>query len=460
MTMQTIIRKKPMKISLITLPILIVIYLAISMYFSNHFYYGSVINGINASYKTVEQVDKEMLTKSKTYTLDLKERNGVNEQIKATDIAFKYRGKDKIQALKEGQNPFMWIFAIFNLKASEIDGVVTYDDKLLKEQFDKLAVSDSKKTIEPQNASFKYSDNGYVILKEVKGNKVNSKQLYANVVNAIIKGETTIDLEKKNYYVNPKYTSTSQKVKDTKTLLNKYISSKITYSFAGGEEVLKGAIINNWLGVNKNLEITFDEEKMENYIKEIDDNYNTFGNQRNFATSLGTIVKVSGGDYGWLVDRTREVKDLIVDIKGGQTITKEPHYIQTAASHDTNDIGNTYVELNLTKQHLWFYKNGSLIVQGDVVTGDVSKNYATPAGVYVLQYKEKNATLKGEGYSTPVDVFMPFNGGIGIHDAIWRTKFGGKIYLTNGSHGCVNSPPILAKTIYENIDAKTPVVCY
>ena len=76
----------------------------------------------------------------------------------------------------------------------------------------------------------------------------------------------------------------------------------------------------------------------------------------------------------------------------------------------------------MTKQHIWFYKNGTLIVEGDVVTGDVSKNYATPTGVYKLQYKEKNATLKGEGYSVPVNVFMPFNGGIGIHDASWRSK--------------------------------------
>ena len=55
---------------------------------------------------------------------------------------------------------------------------------------------------------------------------------------------------------------------------------------------------------------------------------------------------------------------------------------------------------------------------------------------------------------------MPFNGNIGIHDAGWRNKFGGNIYLTNGSHGCINSPPNLANTIFNNIDASTPVICY
>jgi len=460
MALQTIIQKKPMKNSIIFFPIFIVIYLGISMYFSNHFYYGTVINGISASCKTVEEVDKEMLIKSKTYTLDLQERNGVKEQIKATDIGLEYNAKAKIQILKDSQNSFMWISAIFKSRDSEMDGIVTYDDKLLKERFDKLSLFDSKKMIEPKNASFKYSDKGYAIVKEIMGNKVNNKQLYANVVNAIIKGDTEVNLETKNDYMNPKYISTSAKVNNTKILLNKYVASKITYNFAGGSEVLNGSIIHGWLGVNKNLEITFDKDKMDNYVREVDDNYNTFGKQRNFATSLGTTVKIGGGDYGWLVNRLGEVDDLIVNIKAGQTLTKEPRYIQTAASHDINDIGNTYVEINLTKQHLWFYKNSSLVVQGDVVTGNVSLNCATPAGVYVLKYKEKNATLKGEGYSTPVDVFMPFNGGIGIHDASWRNKFGGNIYLTNGSHGCINSPPILAKTIFNSIDANTPVVCY
>ena len=462
MEIQTTIQKhkKPIKISIISFSIFIVLYLGISIYFSNHFYYGSIINGINASGKTVAEVNKALLIKSETYTLKLKERNGVSEQINASDINLKYNAKGKIQALKDNQNSFTGIFSLFGSKTSEINGIMTYDSKLLKEHFDNLSCFDSKKIIEPQNASFKYSNKGYIIINEVNGNKVNSKLLYANVVNAILMGETTINLDAKNYYINPMFNSTSSKVKSTKILLNKYIASKITYTSTGGKEVLDGSIIHNWLSVNEKLEITFDKDKVDKYVKKVDDNYNTVGKERNFVTSLGTTVKVSGGDYGWLVDSSGEVKDLIVAIKEGQIITKVPQYTQTAVSHNVNDIGNTYVEINITKQHLWFYKNGSLVVQGDVVTGNVSINDGTPTGVYRLKYKEKNAILKGEGYSVPVSEFMPFNGGIGIHPATWRNKFGGSIYLTNGSHGCINSPPSLAKKIYDNIDPNTPIICY
>lgn len=448
-----------LKVSIISI-IFLVLYLGISIYFSTHFYFGSKINSINAFGKTVEQLDQALALKCESYTLELIGRNGVTEQIKSADIGLKYNAKEKIQDLKDKQQPFRWIHALFSSKTAEIDGIVTYDEKLLKERFDKLSCFESKKIIEPKNANFKYSNKGYVIVNEVMGTKVNSKPLYINVKKAILSGETTINLEKKNYYVNPKYNSSSKEVLNTKILLNKYIASKITYTFTGGKEVLDGSTINNWITVNENLAISFDETKMKNYLAKVNDKYDTYGKQREFATSYGTTIKTSGGDYGWLVDRRGEVAELITIIKNGQTIAKEPRYLQTAITHEINDIGDTYVEINLTKQHMWFYKKGTLIAHGDVITGNVSRNFQTPVGVYSILYKQRNATLAGEGYSTPVAVFMPFIGGIGIHDATWKDEFGGNIYLTRGSHGCINSPPALAQKIFDNIDDGTPVVCY
>ena len=148
------------------------------------------------------------------------------------------------------------------------------------------------------------------------------------------------------------------------------------------------------------------------------------------------------------------------NIKNGEEIKKEPIYTQTALGTRDDDIGNTYVEINLTTQSLWFYKDGKLIVQGDVVTGNVSRGNGTPQGTYILNYKQKNATLKGSNYSSDVKYWMPFNCNIGIHDASWRSDFGGEIYKTSGSHGCVNAPEYLAKKIYENIEAGTPIICY
>lgn len=446
--------------TLILFFILLIFYFSMSIYFRNHFYFGSVIDSIDVSGKTVDELDKDLSAKIASYSLELEERGNVKEQIKAADIGLKYDGKGKSQSLKDEQNSSIWISSLFKSKESKMSKAVTYDEKLLKEQYDKLSCFNSNNIIQPKNASFTYSDSGYQVVKEVNGNKINKEILYSNVVNAIQSGETELNLETANCYENPAYTSDSQKVMDTKNILNKYIASKITYTYNGETEVLDGSEIHNWIQADENLTVTIDNKKVKSFVSELSGNYNTYGRKRDFATSLGTTVKVSGGDFGWRVNVSGEVNDLIAAIKDGQVINRQPKYSQTAVSHSSNDIGNTYVEINLTKQHLWYYKNGSLIVDGDVVTGNASKHNSTPAGVYRLKYKEKNATLNGEDYSTPVNFWMPFNGNIGLHDASWRKTFGGDIYMKSGSHGCVNAPRYLANTVFDNITAGTPVVCY
>ncbi len=84
----------------------------------------------------------------------------------------------------------------------------------------------------------------------------------------------------------------------------------------------------------------------------------------------------------------------------------------------------------------------------------------TPEGIYAMTYKTRNAILRGRGYATHVNYWMPFNKGIGLHDATWRSKFGGEIYARSGSHGCVNLPLEAAKSIYEYVGKGFPVICH
>ncbi|WP_246615378.1 L,D-transpeptidase family protein [Clostridium thailandense] len=426
----------------------------------NHFYFGSEINHINISGKTVDEVKEKMSTEILEYKLNLKERGGKSEQITAVDIALKHSSGGEYKNFKDKQRPLKWILAFFNTENLKMTDALIYNEKMLKESMEKLSCLDSRNIVEPKNPSFKYTDKGYVIIDEVSGNKINKDVLYDNVAKAVLKKEAVIDLEAVNCYVNPQYTSKSPRTIEIKNILNKYISSKITYTFGNRKELIDGSIINKWLKVNEDFEVIIDKEKERNYLNLLFNTYNTIGDTRNFVTTSGKAINVSGGDYGWLINTTGEIQNLNEAIREGKIITKEPAYIQTAFSHDKNDIGNTYVEIDMTKQHLWLYKNGLLIVHGDIVTGNASSNDLTPGGIYKLKYKEKNATLKGQDYSTAVAFWMPFNRGIGIHDASWRDEFGGKIYKTNGSHGCINSPYYLAKLIFDNIEAGNPVVCY
>ncbi|NME83345.1 peptidoglycan binding domain-containing protein [Clostridium sp. SM-530-WT-3G] len=441
-----------------SLCLLAAIYLGISAYFINHFYFGTTINCVNVSGKSVNEANEALEAQMNNYSIKLEGRNNMSDEIKGSDIDLSYDPKGQLEELKKQQNPLLWIVSLFKKENIELNGIVSFNDTLLNEQIDNLSVVKNKKVENPQNASFKYGSNGFEIVDEVKGNKIDIDALRQNVANAIMEGQETLDLD--DSYVKPEYTANSEKTAAAKDELNGYVKAKITYDFGDRNEVLDGSTISQWLDVDDDMNVIFNEKKVYSYVEGLARKYNTFGGNRNFTTTSGKQITVSGGNYGWIIDKSKEVKELINDIKEGKVEERQPEYSQTAISRDIDDVGNTYVEIDMTQQHLWYYKDGALVADGDVVTGNKALNHSTPVGTYRITYKEKNATLKGEDYESKVTYWMPFNGNIGVHDAIWRDKFGGQIYLTNGSHGCVNAPYALAEKIFNNIEAGIPVICY
>ena len=139
-----------------------------------------------------------------------------------------------------------------------------------------------------------------------------------------------------------------------------------------------------------------------------------------------------------------------------------------ANAYGYNDIGSTYIEVDMTDQHMYYYQGGSIIFDSDIVSGDIRyDDRATPPGIFTLYYKKSPDVLRGEKkpdgtyeYETPVTYWMPFNGGIGFHDATWQDYFGGDRYTYAGSHGCINMPLDAAATLYSIIDTNVPIVCF
>ena len=171
-------------------------------------------------------------------------------------------------------------------------------------------------------------------------------------------------------------------------------------------------------------------------------------------------VKIGGGDYGWVINKKGEAAQIVEDIKNGESVTREPKYEQRAFVEGADDIGNTYIEIDYTNQHLWYYKDGSLVVDSDLVSGNLNNGNGSPDGVFKVISRQSPATLKGEDYESDVTYFMPFAYNVGLHDASWRSSFGGSIYKNGGSHGCINLPYDAADTIYKNVELGTPVVAY
>lgn len=438
---------------------IVLAYLLVSIYFTNHFFFNTVINGADVSLKAHDEAEDIIRSYIKDYKLQLIERDGVTEEITGQDIGMQYNQKNSIFKIYHMQNPFKWVSPLFNSPKYYVSDLYAYDKSSLENKIIKLNCL-NKAVIEPKNVSFKYSSGSYEMIGEIYGNKINKGRLNEAVKMSILEGKTTLDLDKNLCYQNPKYTLSSDKTPQTKNLLDKYVSTKITYIFGSETEILDGNIINKWFNVDENLNVIINIKAALEYVQGLSKKYDTVGAARNFKTSIGKTVEVKGGLYGWKINRVAETKALLENIKLGQVLEKEPIYSQKALTRGENEIGNTYVEINITRQRLWFYKNGRLITQGAVVTGDSGKGHSTVLGIYTLNYKQKGATLTGPDYEAEVTYWMPFYGNIGIHDASWRYSFGGDIYKGNGSHGCVNVPLYLAKRIFENIEAGTPIICY
>lgn len=218
---------------------------------------------------------------------------------------------------------------------------------------------------------------------------------------------------------------------------------------------------------DKGADLPINEEEVEKFVQEFARKYNTVGKTREFTSLSGKKIKVSGGDYGFAVSQDKEIKQLVKDLKSGKEIKREPVWAMSGFVDysQTDDVGDTYVDISLADQHLWYFKDGKKVVDCPVVTGN-RYQHDTPTGTFSLSYKQRGATLRGDNgdgsrYESPVSYWMPFYGNYGMHDAPWRSSFGGKIFQGGGSHGCVNMPIPAAKKLFENLAEKNvPVIVH
>ena len=437
------------------------VYVGMSQKYKARFFPNTQINGVDASGKTAAEVQELIAEGVNGYTLTITERNNQTETIAGTDIKLYAEFDGSLEKMVAAQNPFAWLW---HMKQEEytIGTMVAYDDAALESQIRNLSCLDPEKAVEPVNAKISeyVSGQGYSIEPEQEGTAVEAEKLTQAVTGAIENLQDHLSLEEADVYKKPTVLKDDASLAEQLDKMNKYAKMSVTYQFGDSTETLNGDQIHAWLIANADGSVSVDSSKVSEYVSEMAKAHNTSNKAKTLKTSYGSTIQVSGGTYGWKINQAAETEALAAIIASGESTTREPEYSQKAASHGANDYGDTYVEINLTGQHLFFYKEGKLVVESDFVSGNLAKGWGTPAGSYPLAYKQKNAVLKGENYRTPVNYWMPFNNGIGMHDAKWRSSFGGAIYKTGGSHGCINLPPSVAKTIFDNISAGTPVICY
>lgn len=453
------------KLILTIIILLIASYLLGTVIYEDRYIPNTYLNGESISNKKETDVEEEITKKMKNYTLSIIKRELPTEVIFGDDIDYKGIIDTKFYDILKNQNKYLWFKNLLIAQNEEINIEYVYDKEKVKERLKKSDLFKEENLVEAEDAYITKSKSGFKIVPETKGTIVDIDKLYNKTIEFIDLEKSSLNLEQEGLYEEANITKDSVALKKQLEKFEEYSKFTITYDFSDRKEVINSNIYGEWISINEFGDLTFDEEQIRTYVKDLANKYDTLGKNVSFNTTNSGEITLKSDSYGWKIDVEKTIIQLREAIENKETITLEPVYTKKAISRSTDIIGNTYIEISLEEQNMWFYKDGKCLVDTPVVTGLPTEARQTEIGLYSLVSRETNrylGTYEVQGYSSYVNYWMPFNGGQGVHDSTWRddSEYGGTTYKTKGSHGCVNTPLDKVKIIYENIKTGYPVIVY
>ena len=447
----------------------------------------TTVNGYDVSDKTPAQVAQIMIADYSAPKVVLNEKGEEAASGSLADFGYTVDAsslQDQIEKVfsKQNEDIFALVESLMHGNSFDVTVPFVYDSSVLKSKVS--AASLPAERFPSVNAELKFDDkkSEYYIEPEIYGNEFEDAELQNYVkekLDQLVSGpgpgkDISVDFPE-SLYILPEVTSDDLQLNNLANLYNQFTKAKITYLFGSEKVVLDWNTIQKWVWI-ENGEAHLDEEAIYSYVVSLAAEYNTRYYPRTFNTSIGTTIYIEGdfNTYGYTVDEDAEFSQLLGDIKANTSTEREPIYYSTTmdgfatpvyyARDGKNDLAGNYVEVNLSMQHLWFYRDYQLVVESDLVSGCVAKKTETNTGVFPLAFKESPSTLSGDdgpnGYSVEVQYWMPFSDGQGLHDASWRGSFGGNVYQNSGSHGCINLPLYAAQAIYNQIQAGMAIIVY
>lgn len=445
------------------------IYIGLTAYYADSFMFGVFINGVYATGKTPEEINEKLLEREKEEPLTIVDKFDESISFELEQIDYEVTYLPGLKEIHKKQNPFLWFkglageYSNYSIEPEGIFNEEKLKKKLFETSFIKNAGDKSRIRVEIEKTR-----EGYQLVDTTK-NLLNKERALEAVSETLQKGESRINLKEKECYDEVEFT---KEMKDTFALWNKierFQSGKITYQIEEGrQEILDASITSDWILMDEEGEflldekgeLQLDEEKLKEFVGKLCDKYDTTKKDRQFQATRGDIVTVPAGTYGNKIDKKAETEYLMEAFAAKKEEIRTPVYSQRAWGEGEDDIGDTYIEVDMTEQKLYYYVQGRQVLSASVVTGCTGKGNGTPARACYIYYKQRNRVLRGEDYETPVDFWMAVYGNIGIHDAKWRGKFGGSIYKSNGSHGCINTPYKEVQKLYEMAEEGTPVMIF
>lgn len=441
-------------------------YVGLAFYYHNAFEYGTWINGIYCTGKSIEEVNEELKKQFHYEGVTIYDEQKNSYLIEADEIGYEYDFTESLKGYLAHQNAWTWFDCFWKIRQDEILPVISYVETDFDECFQSLPICQEEQE-KVRNISIVKTEQGY----ELVNNRINVLDLQeakTAVKETVLTAGETIDLKAADCYHDMELTAEMQRTMQEWEAVKDFQDCGIIYQIGEDRIPIDASVVCDWILLNEDGSFAWDEDgnlqlredAVSDFISGLAEVYDSVGISREFHATRGEVVTVEGGIYGNKLDQETEVAYLTDAFLTKKAEVHTPAYLQTGMFQGQDDIGSTYIEVDMTNQMMYYYKNGVLQIETPVVTGNTSRRMGTPSGVNYVYAKQTDRILRGEGYASHVNYWMPVKGNIGIHDAAWRGKFGGQIYETNGSHGCINTPYSAMSTLYEMVEIGTPVVMF
>lgn len=459
--------------------------------FKEKAFYGTKVMGEDVGGKTLPEIEQILSKKISEVKLSFL-IDGQNISVKPEEAGLYFeRGDSAKRALESGKKG-KWYEPYLNAGASLIyktgksvaaagfENIITgnvemkyrIDEQRLYEFTQSLS---TKFNIESKNAGLVMNGTEVQVIPAVYGRKIVVDSVRLQMMEAIKSTNTSqvqIDVEK----INPAIieNDTKESIDAAKNLLN----IPIKYHYNGQNYTPDKATVGGWVIFNeqdvngqKKLVPAVDANRAAGYIYSLAQKINIAAINKKVTIRNGAeqVVEQEGKD-GLAVDVNRAAQTTASNLSSGNAIDLElPTYVIKSKTMVNNIIvadWAKYIEINISTQTMTAYEAGGKIVGSwKVTTGN--KYHSTPVGTWLVIGKSAVTTMSGgtpgvDYYNLPNVHWVSWfkGGGYSIHEAWWRSSFGGSDYLWNGSHGCVNSPYSVAEFIYYWAPVGTPVIIH
>lgn len=450
--------------------ILIGAYFGMAAYYSQRFCYGTWINGVYCTGKSVSEVNEELILLSEYDKITVVDRNENCFEISLSDVDYTIDFSDSLTEIKNNQQWLCWIQYYTKTQDISISPEISFSEEKVTELLMNADFMNSEVYHKDNKTEIVLTEEGYV-LQDHRKDQIVPEEVCIAVTNALYDMKSEIDIEEvEGCYLSLPQNAQSREAYRLWKEISEFQDFELTYLFGNREEMIDAGVVSGWISIDeetgdflrdKDGNFVLDQEKVMEYVVALGEKYDTYGKPREFMATKGELITIEKSTYGNDIDEKKECAQLIDDFLNDRTgIKREPVYAHKAWSQNEKDVEGTYVEVDMTEQKLYYYIDYELVFETDVVTGNMRRGWGTPAVVCSVYGKTRNRILRGATYATFVYYWMPVYGNIGLHDATWRKEFGGDIYQTDGSHGCINLPKAKAAELYEILEINTPVFLF